>query len=196
MPAQKLPSQPKLAAGFKKIKVKTECLVRISRHTTGEPFFGKHAGNRFDDPAKVFGTCYFGRTLAVAFAETILHDRFPDKDGGYTIPLSELESRCVYTFTGPALSLADLSGSTLKKLGGTLELIGTASYKKPQAWSAAIHGHKACIDGLRYPSRHLSTKMAYVVYDRFKELVAESPIKLTEHPDFAKVIDQFGVKAC
>ena len=58
-------------------------LFRVSRHHTGEPFFGKRAANRFDDPSKPahrrFGTCYFGLSLVVAIAETVLHDEIPEK---------------------------------------------------------------------------------------------------------------------
>lgn len=56
-------------------------LCRISRYNTGEPFFGRFAASRFDDtepdPAKRFGTCYFGLSLKVAFAESVLHDAMP-----------------------------------------------------------------------------------------------------------------------
>ncbi len=51
-------------------------LVRVSRYETGEPYFGKSGGNRFDDPRKRrrYGTSYFGFDLHCAFAETVLHD--------------------------------------------------------------------------------------------------------------------------
>jgi hypothetical protein len=39
-------------------------LYRVSMHATGEPYFGRSRGNRFDDPtvkkANRFGTCYLG----------------------------------------------------------------------------------------------------------------------------------------
>ncbi|WP_261985343.1 hypothetical protein [Burkholderia cepacia] len=46
-------------------------LVRVSRYETGEPYFGKSGGNRFDDPRKGrrYGTSYFGFDLHCAFAE-------------------------------------------------------------------------------------------------------------------------------
>lgn len=55
-------------------------LVRISRFATGEPYFGKSGGNRFDDPRKRrrYGTRYFGVDLHCAFAETVLHDEVAD----------------------------------------------------------------------------------------------------------------------
>lgn len=45
-------------------------LKRIGRRASGEPYFGKHAAYRFDDPRKHFGTCYCGQHLSTAIAET------------------------------------------------------------------------------------------------------------------------------
>ena len=60
-------------------KVSVTALKRISRRDTGEPYFGKHAAYRFDDPNKRFGTCYCGKQLDTAIAETVLHDEVPEK---------------------------------------------------------------------------------------------------------------------
>ncbi|WP_028602275.1 RES domain-containing protein [Ottowia thiooxydans] len=49
-------------------------LKRIGRRNTDEPYFGRHAAYRFDDPKKHFGTCYCGQQLDTALAETVLHD--------------------------------------------------------------------------------------------------------------------------
>lgn len=50
-------------------------LYRISRYSSGEPYFGRTGANRFDDPtrakARRFGTCYLGLSLEVAIAETM-----------------------------------------------------------------------------------------------------------------------------
>jgi len=63
------------------VQLPSSSLFRISRHSSGEPHFGRSASNRFDDPrrdlAKRFGTCYLGESLEVAVAETILHDEMP-----------------------------------------------------------------------------------------------------------------------
>ena len=69
------------------VEVQVGSLYRISKHASGEPYFGRSAGNRFDDnsrpPSKRYGTCYLGLTLQVAIAETVLHDLMPmGGDGG------------------------------------------------------------------------------------------------------------------
>jgi hypothetical protein len=64
---------------LKTIDVDPSALFRISRFSAGEPYLGKSASHRFDDPLKKFGTCYLGFSLECAIAETILHDLMPVK---------------------------------------------------------------------------------------------------------------------
>lgn len=54
------------AVRFSPVNVDPSALVRVSRHDTGEPYFGRSGGCRFDDPRKSFGTCYLGFNLTVA----------------------------------------------------------------------------------------------------------------------------------
>ena len=97
-------------------QVAPEDLIRISSHPTGEPYFGRSGANRFDDyrrPKKHrFGTCYFGLTLALAFAETVLHDELP-VDGKFPVTWEKLEALYVVRFSGAVLALADLTGVAL-----------------------------------------------------------------------------------
>jgi hypothetical protein len=48
-------------------------LIRVSRYTTGEPFFGRTGTCRFDDAAQRFGTCYLGFDLTVATLPQTAH---------------------------------------------------------------------------------------------------------------------------
>jgi hypothetical protein len=68
-------AKPYAVSSLKRISVDPEKLIRVSRHNTNEPYFGNSRRNRFDDPVGKYGTCYFGMSLAVAVAETLLHDR-------------------------------------------------------------------------------------------------------------------------
>ena len=82
-------------------------LVRISRYATGEPYFGRSGGNRFDDPRKRrrYGTSYFGFDLHCAFAETVLHDEVADLAfGGFPLVTTELD-RYVLSFDGAPLTV-------------------------------------------------------------------------------------------
>lgn len=166
-------------------------MFRVSSHSTGEPYFGRHQGNRFDDPqldpAARYGTCYFGENFAVAVAETLLHDRVPE-NGYFFVERAVILARYHIDFKGADLVLADLTGAELKRMGGHAGLSGMSSYKTPQNWSAAIHAHPDAVDGFRYASRHLNTAMCYVVFGRAAHKVAMNhATPLSAHPDFGQV---------
>ncbi|NHZ40746.1 RES family NAD+ phosphorylase [Massilia aquatica] len=174
-------------------------LVRVSGHNTGEPYFGRSGANRFDDPDSGsptrFGTCYFGDGLLVAVAETLLHEERPT-NGAYYIASDRLDSLFVLSFSGWPLILADFTGAALKRLGLHAGLSGTASYKKTQRWSKAIHDHPAHVDGFIYMSRHLNTGRAFVLFDRAKPKIhLDGALPLLLHPEVRRVAIQLGIKS-
>lgn len=144
-------------------------LFRVSRHDSGEPFFGRRAANRFDDPSvppsRRFGTCYFGLSLVVAIAETVLHDEMPAR-GMFRIAVQEFESRFLVKFAGEDLVLADLTGVALKTLAGDGSMSTVKPYTLPQLWSRAIYPHRQHVDGMVYMSRHVNDEKAVVLFDR------------------------------
>jgi hypothetical protein len=184
--------RPILPASLVKVAVNPSRLVRVSGHRTNEPYFGKHQGNRFDDPeqdpAKRYGTSYFGENFSVALAETLLHDRIPEKNGYFFIELAVIAARYHLDFRGDDLCMADLTGSSLRRMGGHAGLCGMSSYKTPQNWSRAIHDHPDNVDGFRYVSRHLNTGMCYLVFDRAAgKITLNSATPLSAHPEFGQV---------
>lgn len=150
-------------------EVSVTSLKRIGRHKNGEPYFGKHAANRFDDPNKGFGTCYCGQQLDTAIAETVLHDELPEK-GQFKIRQEDIEARNLVTFAAGedngVLRLADLTGSHLKRLGGDNALSADHPYDVSQQWGAAVHAHPENVDGFLFVSKQLNNKQAAVVFDR------------------------------
>lgn len=173
--------------------------VRISSHSSGEPYFGKWNTNRFDDPSADptarYGTCYLGSSLAVAVAETLLHDRKAIK-GRFVVEPSVIRARYVVRFGGEPLVLANLTGIALKRLGGHAGLTGTSSYATPKRWSAAIHAHPDKVDGFVYMSRHLNDEQAIVLFDRSRhKLHMLSATPLHQHPDFGQVATDLAIGA-
>lgn len=174
-------------------------LLRVSSHDTGEPCFGKTGRNRFDDPnpdpASRYGTCYFGASLAVAVAETLLHDRTPVR-GFFVVELAVIRSRFVIQFKGSPLILADLTGAGLRRLGGHAGLTGTSYYMRPQKWSLAIYNHPDLVDGFVYMSRHKNDEKAVVLFDRASpkiQMTAATP--LASHPEFGQVATDLYVRS-
>lgn len=195
--ALRLPARPSLPAALAVVRVDPATLFRISGHDTGEPYFGRWNTNRFDDPnpdpAARYGTCYLGGSLAVAVAETILHDRTAI-DGRFPVDSSIIKARFVVRFVGEPLLLADLTGTALKRLGGHAGLTGTPSYATPKRWSAAIHAHPDNVDGFVYMSRHLNDEKAFVLFDRARHklrMAAATPLHL--HPAFGQVATDLAI---
>jgi hypothetical protein len=167
-------------------------LCRISRFATGEPYFGTTGGNRFDDPLRAFGTCYFGFSLRCAFAETVLHDEVGAD--GFQLAREELD-RFVLSFEGTEeLVLAKLLGAPLKRLGGTGELSTVLPYAIPQAWARAVHEHPQNVDGIVYQAKNLNDEQAVVVFDRarYKFKRAHS-LPLLRHPERGQLLTDFKV---
>lgn len=172
-------------------------LYRVSRHDTGEPYFGQSAAKRVDDPARVYGTCYLGLSLTVAFAESVLHDADPS-GGHFHVPPNDISRRYAVSFDGADLRLANLTGSQLSLLGGNGELSGTADYTLPQQWSSALHAHPQDVDGFLYRSRLINDSLAVVLFKRVqrgarKMRVADS-VALCAHINFLATMAQLRVK--
>jgi hypothetical protein len=167
-------------------------LYRVSTHVSGEPYFGRSGGNRFDDPAAKqvnrYGTCYLGLNLTVAIAESLLHDTVPES-GTFEVPASEIEARYVFRFSGMGLRLANLTGTALMLLNGNGEISGTTNYTLTQKWSRAVYDHPQQVDGLLYMSRRVNDSIAVVLFERDPKkaaaLKASTPVRLSEHPEFA-----------
>lgn len=192
-----LPSKPSLPTALPIVTVNPADLYRVSSYTTGEPFFGRNDVNRFDDPNPVeaarYGTSYFGLSLAVAVAETLLHDRRPVKDH-FVVKTAVIDSRYVLRFDGVPLTLADCTGTALKLMGGMADLSGTSSYAKTKKWSVELHAHGDQVDGFLYMSRHKNDEKAIVLYDRAASKVKmHSATPLSTHPAFGKIAMDFRI---
>jgi hypothetical protein len=179
------------------IKVSPKSLIRVSRHNTGEPYFGTTGANRFDDPnpnkAARYGTCYFGCGLETAIAETLLHDASPVK-GFFLISPNEIAARFVVHYKGSSLTLADLTGASLKRIGLHAELSGTSYYKTPQRWSKAIYDHPQQVDGFVYMSRHVNTEKAVVLFERASaKIKMGKATPLPSYPGFAAAAKMLGI---
>lgn len=187
----RLPAGPSLPDTLQTISVDPNGLFRVSGHDTGEPYFGRWNANRFDDPAPDpaarYGTCYLGTSLAVAVAETLLHDLQPRR-GCFVVDVATIKSRFVLRFEGAPLVLADLTGAALKRIGGHAGLTGTSSYATSKRWSRAVYTHPDTVDGFIYMSRHKNDEKAVVLFDRASgklRLREATPLHL--HPGFGQV---------
>lgn len=176
-------------------------LIRISRFSNNEPHFGASSANRFDAPGcetgtAEFYTCYFGLTLEVAIAETILHDEIP-VEGQFILSYGEISRHYVHLFSGERLMLLELNGATLKRFAGHAELAGSTSTLVTQQWSLAVFRNPRRFDGFIYMSRHLNTQRAVVLFDRaYSKLQPQAEaIPLPEARGFAAAVAKFSIIA-
>jgi hypothetical protein len=127
-------------------------------------YFGASGRNRFDDPdcpaSHAFGVLYVGEDPHCCFIESCGSTTgVPAVSGAY------LEARAMATLElTKDLRFLDLfSTGGLTRIGADGRLF-TGSYKIAQQWSRALRAHPSKPDGIRYPSRHDHTRVAYAIY--------------------------------
>jgi hypothetical protein len=147
-------------------------LVRLSRYPATEPYFGKRARDRFDDPKGKFGVCYAADSLETAFAETVLHAAclaLPDTNQRL-VSVADATRREKVLFRlcrgGRTLRLADLTGAALSRLGGNNDLSAGSDYARSQDWARRLRQASPAADGIRYVSRQYNTRFCYALFDR------------------------------
>lgn len=180
------------------VDIRADELLRIARRSTGEPFFGRTASNRFDDShkqrSKRFGTCYCGFDLVTAVAETLLHDEVPIR-GRFHLSAADFASRFFVRFPHAVkLTLADLTGISLKRMGGNAAISSIMPYELPQKWSRAVYRHPRQVDGILYFSRHVNDRKAVVLYDRAqKKINSATYAPLAAAPGVLQAADLLGI---
>lgn len=159
-------------------RVDPASLLRLSNFPATEPWWSRGA-YRFDGPPATepnsFGTCYLSDSLAVAFAESVIHESSRFVSGHYEIAQAELARRHVVRFTAVSgssgaakteLVLADLTGAALKLLGLNNDISSGNDYDMPMLWAQAIHAANPKWDGVRYVSRQHNGGTAVALFER------------------------------
>ena len=172
--------------------------MRLTRVPATEPFFGRLAQYRFDDPRKKFGVCYLADSLDVAFAETIRHGNcvtLPD-DSARIVSLADVTAREVVRFTGCrnglTLHVANLTGAALQRLRGNNDLSAGHDYRKSRKWAAWLHERFPEADGIQYVSRQCNTGLCYALFDR-SELHGGHSREMTDE-EVDTMCDRFGLE--
>jgi hypothetical protein len=146
--------------------------MRIHAQARNSLWFGPARGqppiHRFDDTAGRFRVCYFGITLEVCFAETVLRNP-PVR----ILALDDLAGRLVATVeVRRDLRLVPVHGSSLARLGVTAEVATGGDYALSQLWSRVLWEHSDQPDGILYRSRHDDSALCVALFDRAKDALA------------------------
>jgi len=160
------------------VEVEIAQLLRLSWSPRTEPYWGRAAIHRFDDPTGEFGVLYAGDCLETAFAESVIHDnaRFDVGTRRFQVPAGEF-GREIARFSHPTLAVlpfADFAGASLKVLGLNADVCAGDDYAFSQAWSKAIHDGCPSVAGIRYPSRQHPGHVCHAVFER-------SGLRLADH---------------
>jgi hypothetical protein len=143
-----------------------DLLYRHHRIGKDPVYFGTSGAHRFDDP-----DCPRGHAFGVLYAGEYPQCCFIESCGGTTgVPAvsgAYLDARAMATLgLTEDLRFIDLfSTGGLTRIGADGRLF-TGSYKVAQHWSAALKAHPSKPDGIRYPSRHDHTRIAYAIFSR------------------------------
>lgn len=178
------------------VKKDARDFLRLTRHPDTEPYWGKAKRYRFDDPLEKFGITYVTEELEVAFAETIIHEVADFEDGRWIVPFDQIDRRWIMRYTRPQvqLTLLDLTGIGLKRLGLNNDVCSLGDYGFTQELSRAIHDQVPEADGIYYVSRQLNTSFAAALFERSNVSCGRPPIKLDAHPAYRQLLDTFGVE--
>jgi hypothetical protein len=178
------------------VQAEVAALCRLTRFPATEPWWGTTMRYRFDDPLGRFGVTYAAHSLDVAFAETIIHEVAAFEDGAWVIPQEEIAGRWIvdYDSPRPMLTLLDLTGVALKRLGLNNDVCASNDYTFTQELSRAVHEQLPGVDGIYYISRQLNTQPAAALFER-SGLRCRGPAQaLAAHPDLARLMALFGVE--
>ncbi len=166
-------------------------LHRFSTKPHHPIYFDRSLAGRLNAPDGSYGVLYAANAKRGAFAETFL--RHP---GRASLPrdLIELKEYSVLEVTR-ALRMVRLYGRGLGVLGCTAEVThGSLPYDRPQAWSHALHGHPARVDGIAYRSRHDDNEVCFAIFERSRDaLVLMSREPYLEQDWFYRLCDRYGV---
>lgn len=87
--------------------------------------------------------------------------------GNFRLSAADFASRFLVRFQQKdVLTVVDLTGISLKRMGGTGAISTILPYDLPQAWAKAIHRHPQKVDGIYYMSRHLNSRPAVAIFSR------------------------------
>jgi hypothetical protein len=165
---------------------------RIHLTSLDSLFFGRTAGNRFDDPRGEkgdFGALYLARDHFGAFIET-----FGDSAGN-TVSIRTLELRSIAEVTVTAsIRAIDLTAAGAAWVGAAGE-VTAGEHALSQRWAHALWSHPAKPEGIYYRARHDQSRFCVVIFDRAKKLVIlSSTTRLLDpafRPRLGAMLDQY-----
>lgn len=148
-------------------------------------YFGTTGANRFDAPARQYGTLYVAGDFHGAFIET-----FGRRLGMKRLTRARVGTRNFAEISQVRpLQLVDLTRPGLSRIGADSRL-ASGSYDLSQRWALAFYEHPDQPDGILYRSRHDPARLCAAIFDRAEDaLTATSLGSLADAHNVALLAD-------
>ncbi|MEO1341666.1 MAG: RES family NAD+ phosphorylase [Cyanobacteria bacterium J06629_2] len=125
-------------------------------------YFDRSGMGRYDGSSQSYGILYAAEAVEGAFIES-----FGRSHGAKGVAEADLRNRNLFELASDRqLTLVDLWGSGLVKIGADARITSGSDYKLSRAWAEAIYLHPLKVDGIRYYSRHDNTQLCCGLFDR------------------------------
>ena len=163
----RLPAHPLPTADFQqRVLPITECQTTWYRlnpsNYDSALYFDRSGMGRYDGSSQSYGILYVAEAVEGAFIES-----FGRSHGAKGVAEADLRNRSLFEIeSNRQLTLVDLWGSGLVKIGADARITSGSDYELSRAWAEAIYLHPSKVDGLRYYSRHDNTQLCCGLFDR------------------------------
>ena len=163
----RLPAHPLPATDFQKqVLPITECQTTWYRLNPSSYdsalYFDRSGMGRYDGLSQSYGILYVAEAVEGAFIES-----FGRSHGARGVAEADLRNRNLFELESDRqLTLVDLWGSGLVKIGADARITSGSDYELSRAWAEAIYLHLSKVDGIRYYSRHDNTQLCCGLFDR------------------------------
>lgn len=163
----RLPAHPLPATDFQKqVLPITECQTTWYRLNPSSYdsalYFDRSGMGRYDGLSQSYGILYVAEAVEGAFIES-----FGRSHGAKGVAEADLRNRNLFELESDRqLTLVDLWGSGLVKIGADARITSGSDYELSRAWAEAIYLHPSKVDGIRYYSRHDNTQLCCGLFDR------------------------------
>lgn len=163
----RLPAHPLPATDFQKqVLPISECQTTWYRLNPSSYdsalYFDRSGMGRYDGLSQSYGILYVAEAVEGAFIES-----FGRSHGAKGVAEADLRNRNLFELESDRqLTLVDLWGSGLVKIGADARITSGSDYELSRAWAEAIYLHPSKVDGIRYYSRHDNTQLCCGLFDR------------------------------
>ncbi len=163
----RLPAHPLPATDFQKqVLPISECQTTWYRLNPSSYdsalYFDRSGMGRYDGLSQSYGILYVAEAVEGAFIES-----FGRSHGAKGVAEADLRNRNLFELESDRqLTLVNLWGSGLVKIGADARITSGSDYELSRAWAEAIYLHPSKVDGIRYYSRHDNTQLCCGLFDR------------------------------